>query len=77
MNNAYLAKLASDELVETLFFGGFNYTQEKTMQGKDKLYTYKTNAFTLIIKGRIITIDKEKFTRVSDAKRHIQMRYIK
>jgi len=77
MNNAYLAKLACEELSDTLFFGGFDYTREKSLQGKDKVYTYKTNAFTLIIKGRIITIDKEKFTRVSDAKRHIQMRYIK
>lgn len=77
MNTAYLAKIACEELSDTLFFGGFNYTREKSMQGKDKVYTYKTDAFTLIIKGRIITIDKEKFTRVSDAKRHIQMRYVK
>jgi hypothetical protein len=77
MNNAYLAKLACEELSDTLFFGGFNYTREKSMQGKDKVYTYKTEEFTLIIKGRIIKVGDEKFTRVSDAKRHIQMRYVK
>jgi hypothetical protein len=76
MNNAYLAKLACDELQDTLYFGGFEYVREREIVNGSKVYKYKTKDFTLIIKGSIITIGKEKFKRIADAKRFIQMRYI-
>lgn len=72
INNAFFAKQASDELVETLFFGGFDYKREKIEKNGKKTYVYTTPNFVMSICGRNIQINNEKYTRVSDAKRRLQ-----
>ena len=70
-HNAFLAKTASDELRDTLFFCGCEYTREKSKERGQLTYTYTTPTFKLVISGRNIRIDNEKFTRVTDAKKRI------
>lgn len=77
MNTAWFAKTASDELTETLFFGGFNYSRDKSVVRGNKTYTFKTNEFTLTISGRNISIDKQKFRSIAEAKRYIQLEYVR
>jgi len=72
VNNAFLAKTASDELADTLFFGGFEYTKERSKPNGVLTYTYTTPKFVLTISGRNIRIGNEKFKRVYEAKRKLQ-----
>jgi hypothetical protein len=77
MNTAWFAKTASDELTETLFFGGFDYSREKSVVRGNKTYTFKTKEFTLTISGRNISIGEKKFKHIAEAKRHIQLEYVR
>jgi hypothetical protein len=70
-HNAFIAKMHSDELRDTLFFCGCEYTREKSKERGQLTYTYTTPKFTLVVSGRNIRIDNEKFTRVNDAKKRI------
>lgn len=72
VNDAYLAKMARDELGETLFFAGIERKLERTVIRGKKAYVYTTPLFTLTIQGRNINIDGEKFRSVSACKRFIQ-----
>lgn len=76
MNDAYLAKLACEELGETLFFAGIERKLERSVIRGKKAYIYTTPLFTLTIQGRNINIDGEKFRSVSACKRFIQEVYV-
>jgi hypothetical protein len=71
-HNSFLAKMASEELRDTLFFGGFNYTREKSQVRGQLTYTYTAPNLQLIISGRNIRINGEKMGGVSHAKRRLQ-----
>lgn len=71
MNNAFYAKTASDELSDTLFFCGCQYSKEKSSVRGQLTYTYTTPTFNLVVSGRTIKIGNEKFTRVTEAKKRI------
>lgn len=71
-HNAFLAKSASDELRDTLFFGGFNYTREKSSVRGQLTYTYTAPNLQLVISGRNIRINGEKMGGVAHAKRRLQ-----
>lgn len=70
-NNAFFAKTHSDELSDTLFFCGYEYTKEKSKVKGQLTYTYTTPNFTVVISGRNIRIGDEKFTRVTEAKKRL------
>lgn len=71
-HNAFLAKMASDELRDTLFFGGFDYVKEKSKPKGVLTYTYTAPNLELVISGRNIRINGEKMSGVSHAKRRLQ-----
>lgn len=71
-----MAKLACEELQDTLYFGGFTYTKERQVVGNKKTYVYVTPQFTLKIQGRNIHINGEKCRSPAVCKRIIQERYI-
>jgi hypothetical protein len=77
INDAFFAVTARDELQDTMFFGGFDFKYEKKVVSGKKIYEFVCPEFTLKINGRIITVGNEKFKKVSDAKRHIQLRYVR
>lgn len=70
-HDAFFAKSNSDELRDTLFFCGYEYTKEKSKVRGKLTYTYTTPQFVMTISGRNIRIGNEKFTRVVDAKKRL------
>jgi hypothetical protein len=76
MNTAWFAKLANDELIETLYFGGFSFTRERVIERGVKVYKFNAPEFKMIISGRKIKINNTTFNRVSDAKYYIQKTYM-
>ncbi len=76
INAAWFAKLASDELFDTLYFGGFHFEKAKLVERGVKTYQYTTPQFVLKISGRKITIGNNSFSRTSDAKFFIQKNFM-
>lgn len=72
MNTAFLAKNNSDELWDTLFFCGVDFSREKSVVDGKKLYTYTTPSFTVTISGSAIKINNKKFSLI-EAKKWIVM----
>ena len=81
MNNAYLRKLISDELRETLLFAGLvkDYdckTRVLGANGKTKHYEFATTFGSCkVVSPKIIYINKEKFGSMTAVKRHL-VKYI-
>lgn len=76
MNDAFIAMQHRDELMDTLYFAGFdNQYSKDTIQGK-KVYVFRTDKFNLTVQGKSIKINDEKFKSVRDAKRYICERFI-
>lgn len=70
-HDAFFAKSNSDELRDTLFFCGYEYTKEKSKVRGQLTYTYTTPQFVMTITGRTIKIGNEKYTRVTEAKKRL------
>jgi hypothetical protein len=76
INDAFYALTAKDELMDTMFFGGFDYKYEKLLEGGKKVYQFTCLEFTLKIVGRKITINGRRMKSVTEAKRVIQLEYV-
>jgi len=70
MNDAFIALQNRDELMETLFFAGLDYTITKK-DGPKKVYVFTTKKFSLTLSGRHITIDGVKMKSLRAAKQYI------
>lgn len=76
INDAFFAMTARDELRDTMYFGGFDYNYSRLVVAGKKVYEFTCPEFTLKIVGRMITVNKQKFKRISDAKYYIQMEFV-
>lgn len=70
MNDAFIALQNRDEIMETLFFAGLDYTITKK-DGPKKVYLVSTKKFSLTISGRNINIDGVKMKSLRAAKQFI------
>ena len=76
MNDAFIAMQHRDELMDTLYFAGFdNQYSKDTIQGK-KVYVFRTDKFNLTVQGKSIKINDEKFKSAREAKRYICERFV-
>lgn len=77
MNDAFIALQNRDELMDTLYFAGFDHQYSKdTVQGK-KVYVFRTDKFNLTLQGKSIIINDEKFKSAREAKRYICERFVR
>lgn len=70
MNTQFIAKQYSNDIWDTLFFSGKDFTREKTTLNGKKTYVFQTPEFTLTIEGNSIYIGGKKFS-IYEAKRWI------
>jgi hypothetical protein len=77
MNDAFLAMQHRDELMDTLYFAGFDHQYSKDTVGGKKSYVFRTDKFNLTVQGRNIIINDAKFKNVRDAKRYICERFVR
>jgi len=77
MNDAFIASLWKEELMDTLFFSGLNteYTREMT-KGKKTYVFNKNKDLILTITGRSIVVNGNKFTNTRAAKQYIVERFL-
>lgn len=68
MNDAFIAMQRRDELMETLFFAGFNNEYSKEIVRGKKAYVFKNDGWSLTISGNSIIIDGKKAGNVAQAK---------
>lgn len=76
MNDAFIAMQYREELMDTLFFAGYNNRFTKSVKNGKKVYEYSNDKFCLTIAGKTIIIDDIKYRNVRDVKRHICERYL-
>lgn len=71
MNTHFIAKANSNEVWDTLFFSGveFNRVRHKKTTGNE--YIFITPDFDVVVSGRTVNVDGQKFKYVSQAKQYI------